>query len=615
MPDLPSSSTSAMSPWEPVAATTGYPEPVAGVDPDPERSWMRRLAPMVRPHRRIIVVALLAALIAMGAQVALPRIVMLTVDDALTSDDGNLVPYVALMAGVAVVRGIATFGYRYGLYGAAYRLEYDLRTLIHRHLGHLSFSFYDRVQSGQIISRANSDIRSIQMFGAFAPIVTIQLLTLIGALVVMLTIDPLLTAVALLGIPGVFVAAQRLRDLVFPLSWLVQARLADFATVVDENLNGARVVKAFAAEEREIEKLARSARRIRWVSVVQIDARARWSPIVEAIPRLSLALVLAVGGWRAAEGAITVGALLAFSQYVLLLAAPFRFLGFVLILGQRARASAGRILELLDERPTVVDRPGAVDLLEAPGEIRFDGVAFAYADDEPVLEEVDLTLHRGETLAVVGRSGSGKSTIARLLLRFYDVDDGRVTIDGRDVRDLTQSSLRHHIAFVPDDAFLFSASLRDNIAFARPGARQEEVADAARDAAAADFIEALPDGYDTVVGERGYDLSGGQRQRVSLARGLLADPAVLVLDDATSAVDVRVEEQIHAALAERRHQRTTLLIAHRLSTIALADRVALLDEGRIVATGTHEELLAREPRYAELLATTDRTAAEEPARW
>lgn len=604
-----------MSPWEPVAATTGYPEPVAGVDPDPERSWMRRLAPMVRPHRRIIVVALLAALIAMGAQVALPRIVMLTVDDALTSDDGNLVPYVALMAGVAVVRGIATFGYRYGLYGAAYRLEYDLRTLIHRHLGHLSFSFYDRVQSGQIISRANSDIRSIQMFGAFAPIVTIQLLTLIGALVVMLTIDPLLTAVALLGIPGVFVAAQRLRDLVFPLSWLVQARLADFATVVDENLNGARVVKAFAAEEREIEKLARSARRIRWVSVVQIDARARWSPIVEAIPRLSLALVLAVGGWRAAEGAITVGALLAFSQYVLLLAAPFRFLGFVLILGQRARASAGRILELLDERPTVVDRPGAVDLLEAPGEIRFDGVAFAYADDEPVLEEVDLTLHRGETLAVVGRSGSGKSTIARLLLRFYDVDDGRVTIDGRDVRDLTQSSLRHHIAFVPDDAFLFSASLRDNIAFARPGARQEEVADAARDAAAADFIEALPDGYDTVVGERGYDLSGGQRQRVSLARGLLADPAVLVLDDATSAVDVRVEEQIHAALAERRHQRTTLLIAHRLSTIALADRVALLDEGRIVATGTHEELLAREPRYAELLATTDRTAAEEPARW
>ncbi|MEM8902726.1 MAG: ABC transporter ATP-binding protein [Actinomycetota bacterium] len=587
--------------WEPVAAHTDHPEPAADIGRDRRLSWLRSLAPLLRPHRRVIALSLVSAMVAMAAQVALPRIVMLTVDRALDARTDPLTPFVVVLAAVAVLRGVTTFGYRFGLYHVAYRLEYDLRVLIHRHLGRLSFSFYDRVQTGQIISRANSDIRSVQMFGAFAPIVTVQLVTLVGALVVMLSIDPLLTVVAVAGIPGVYVAAKRLRDAVFPISWLVQARLADLATVVDENVNGARVVKAFAAEEREIEKLAATSRRLRWISVGQADARARWNPVVEGLPRLSLALVLAVGGWRAADGVISVGALLAFSQYVLLLAAPFRFLGFVLILGQRARASAGRILELLDEEPTVVDRPGAVDLVEPSGSIRFDDVRFAY-DDATVLEGVDLEIHPGETVALVGRSGSGKSTIARLLLRFYDVDGGRVTIDGHDVRDLTQASLRRHVAFVPDDPFLFSTSLHDNIAYAHPAASRAEVTRAARDAAAAEFIDRLPDGYDTVVGERGYDLSGGQRQRVSLARGLVGDPAVLVLDDATSAVDVRVEEEIHEALSRRRRGRTTIVIAHRLSTIALADRVVLLEGGRIVADGSHEQLLAEQPRYVDLLA-------------
>lgn len=587
--------------WEPVAARTDHPEPPADVAADPGLSWLRRLAPLLRPYRGVVAAALLSAVVAMAAQVALPFIVMLTVDRALEAQTAPLTPFVVLLAAVAVLRGVATFGYRYGLYGVAYRLEYDLRVLIHRHLGRLSFSFYDRVQSGQIISRANSDIRSVQMFGAFAPIVSVQLVTLVGALAVMLSIDPLLTVAAVAGIPGVYVAAQRLRDLVFPISWLVQSRLAELATVVDENVNGARVVRAFAAEEREIEKLATTARRLRWISVTQADARARWNPVVEGLPRLSLALVLAVGGWRAADGAISVGALLAFSQYVLLFAAPFRFLGFVLILGQRARASAGRILELLDEDPTVVDRPGAYDLVAPLGHLRFEHVRFAY-DEANVLDGIDLEVRPGETIAIVGRSGSGKSTIARLLLRFYDVDDGRITIDGHDVRDLTQASLRRHVAFVPDDPFLFGTSLHDNIAYAHPAAERHVVATAAGDAAAAEFIEQLPDGFDTAVGERGYDLSGGQRQRVSLARGLVGDPTVLVLDDATSAVDVRVEEEIHAALTRRRRGRTTIVIAHRLSTIALADRVVLLEGGRIVAEGTHQELLATQPRYLDLLA-------------
>ncbi|MEO1065077.1 MAG: ABC transporter ATP-binding protein [Actinomycetota bacterium] len=619
----PAGSGDGVDGWEPVAATTDFPDPQADVAPDPSLSWLRRLAPLLRPYRTVVALALVSAVVAMAAQVALPRIVMLTVDRALEEQTDPLTPFVLLLAGVAVLRGITTFGYRFGLYSVAYRLEYDLRVLIHRHLGRLSFSFYDRVQSGQIISRANSDIRSVQMFGAFAPIVSVQLVTLVGALIVMLSIDPLLTLVAVAGIPGVFFAAQRLRDIVFPISWLVQARLAELATVVDENVNGARVVKAFAAEEREIEKLAATSRRLRWVSVTQADARARWNPVVESLPRLSLALVLAVGGWRAADGAISVGALLAFSQYVLLLAAPFRFLGFVLILGQRARASAGRILELLDERPTVVDRPGAIDLVAPRGKVRFEDVRFGY-DDAVVLDGIDLEVEPGETVAVVGRSGSGKSTIARLLLRFYDVDGGRVTVDGHDVRDLTQTSLRRHIAFVPDDPFLFGTALHDNIAYAHPAAERDVVASAAGDAAAAEFVERLPEGYDTVVGERGYDLSGGQRQRVSLARGLVGDPTVLVLDDATSAVDVRVEEEIHDALSRRRRDRTTIVIAHRLSTIALADRVVLLDEGRIVAQGTHGELLASQPRYVDLLARSgddraDESDADEPdpavGRW
>ena len=383
--------------------------------------------------------------------------------------------------------------------------------------------------------------------------------------------------------------------------------MADIATIVDENVNGVRVVKSFAAEQSQVDELAGAAQRLQWASVRTAMTRARYAPLMENLPRLGLAAVLLYGGWLAIEGEITVGAIVAFNAYVIMLQAPFRLLGMITMLGQRAAASAARIYEILDEPPEIVDRPGAVDLVAPRGAIEFDDVTFAYRrpgaeQDEPVLEHFSLHLRPGETVAIVGRTGSGKSTIARLLPRFYDVDSGSVRVDGHDVRDLTLGSLRANVAVVLDEPFLFSTTIRENIAYSRPDASTEDVEAAARAAHADEFIDDLPMGYETIIGERGYDLSGGQRQRIAIARTLLANPPVLVLDDATSAVDVQVEEHIHGALGNLLEGRTTLVIAHRLSTINLADRVVLVECGRVVADGTHTELMAAEPRYVEVLA-------------
>jgi len=566
--------------------------------------------PILRAHRGIFLTSLILSFVGLVLQVQIPNVLNHAIDNSILPP--HKVPlhiYVWWVLGLGLAGGVAGYISRLFLFQTAYEIEFDLRTIIYEHLTKMSFSFYDRVQSGQLISRANSDIRSVQMYMTFAPMILVQCSIAVVAFGYMLSIDVPLAFVAMVTMPFVFVVGHRMRKSMFPVSWLIQARLADVATIVDENVNGVRVVKSFAAEGTQLRSLSKAAQKLQWGYVKDADLRARWTPAVQNLPQVGLALVLGFGGYMVIQGHLGVGSILAFNAYLLMLQAPFMMLGMIIMMGQRAAASAERIYEILDTPPAVEDRPGATELPDCRGDVRFEDVSFAYGPGLPVvLSHFDLHLRPGDTVALVGRTGSGKSSVARLIPRFYDVTEGRFLVDGHDVRDLTLESLREHVGVVLDEAFLFSVSIRDNIAYGRPDADLADIEAAARAAGADEFIRQLPEGYDTVVGERGYTLSGGQRQRISIARTLLVNPPILVLDDATSAIDVQVEQQIHDALRVLMEGRTTLIVAHRLSTIALADRVVLLEDGRIVADGTHAELLESTPQYAEVLAQVERDA-------
>ena len=589
--------------------------PRAWIDPDRNKSWLRRALPIVLAHRRTLFTALALSFVSLLLQVQIPSLLNDALNHSIEAHTAPLAHYVRIVFAIALAAGLTAYLSRLLLMRTAYAIEADLRNIIYTHLTRLDFQFYDRVQSGQLISRANSDIRSVQRYLIFGPSILVQCSIALVAFAYMLTINVGLAFVALCTLPLVFLMGLRMRRSIFPVSWLIQARLAEIATTVDENVSGVRVVKSFVGEQRELHSLQGTAQRVRWAYIKDADIRARFTPVVQNLPQLGLAAILLWGGYLVIHHHLADGAILAFSLYIVMLQAPFQMLGMLVMLSQRAAASAVRIYEVLDEQPKVVDGPLAVDLLDARGEIAFEHVRFAYTDGGPaVLDDLDLRLEPGETVAMVGRTASGKSTVARLLTRFYDVDAGAVKVDGHDVRELTLVSLRHQVGVVLDEPFLFSESIRENIAYGRPDASLEEVRSAARAAGAERFILELPDGYDTVVGERGYTLSGGQRQRIAIARTLLVNPPILVLDDATSAVDVQVEQEIHEALRTLMQGRTTLIVAHRLSTIALADRVVLLDSGRIVADGTHAELMESSPLYVEVLAQAEADDRERRGR-
>ncbi|MDG2301460.1 MAG: ABC transporter ATP-binding protein, partial [Acidimicrobiales bacterium] len=557
---------------------------------------------------------LFTGVIALILNVAVPALARNAIDAAIGADKEALTTWAIILVSVGAGRFFFGALYRYSLFRLAWGVETDLRSLLYSHLTKLSFSYFDRTQSGEVISRGNSDIRSIQVLLAFGPLIGMTIISFVLAFGYMMTLHVPLTLVSLVTLPGVYFFGQKLRRVVFPLTWVSQARLAELATIVDENINGIRVVKSFAAEQHQVGLLQRSAEHIKWVNVEAIRARAKYNPIIESLPRVGMALVLLYGGHLAIEGSVSIGTLFAFNAYVIMLQAPFRMFGFLLLQTQRASASAQRIFEVIDEEPTVVNSENANPLLNVKGEIVFDNVHFSYPthkgnatrQTEEVLSGFNLTISPGETVAIVGRTGSGKSTISRLLNRFYDPTAGNIQVDGKDIKEVTLDSLRHQIGVVFDEPFLFSTSIGENIAYSNPNAPLEEIAAAAEAAEASGFIEELSDGYATVVGERGYTLSGGQRQRISLARTLLEKTPILILDDATSAIDVEIEEKIHTALNQHLSGRTTILIAQRVSTISLADRVVLLENGKVAVTGTHSELMANEPRYVSILAEAEK---------
>ncbi len=564
--------------------------------------WIRRLIGYLLPHRRNVIIAFGAAIAGMVVAALTPVLERLIVDDVVLGRRRPLAPWLALLVAAGLFRFGAAHLRRFVGGRVALDLQYDLRNDIYERLQRLDFASHDELRTGQLVSRAISDVNVVQGLLAFLPLVSGNLVMLVVSLVIMAVLSPLLTVVALLVVPAVFFLGLRLRTTVFPSSWDAQQKAGEVAGVVDEAVTGVRVVKGFGQEQRELGRLVQASQALYGSKLRALRIQAKFAASLQAIPPLGQVAVLALGGWLAINGRITLGTFLAFSSYLLQMVAPVRMFSGLLTQSQQARASAERIFELLDSNPVVTESPGAAELPRPQGQLTFDDVTFGYLRSEPVLRGFSLSVAPGETVALVGASGSGKSTVALLLPRFYDVQGGAVQVDGVDVRDVTFESLRSQIGVVFEEPFLFSDTVRANIAYGRPEASDEEVTAAARAAEAHQFITALPRGYDTTLGEGGLTLSGGQRQRIALARALVTDPRILVLDDATSSVDSRVEEEIHATLRRLMAGRTTLLVAHRRSTLRLADRIALVDGGKVVDSGTHDELMGRSSLYRTLLA-------------
>jgi len=560
----------------------------------------------LRQYPATSAVAIFGALLWMAAVVAIPYVISLAIDDAIVPGDrARLAFLVVVLLLIGVVQAVGIGIRRYHGFKLSYRAEADLRNRMFSHIQRLAFTFHDETSTGQLMARASSDLSQVRLIFALMPLTLANLVMFLVVVIVLVIIDPVLGAVASLTVPALAITSNRFAGKVIDLSFRIQERLADLSQVVEESVAGIEVVKAYGQQRRLEQRLKESADGIYGHTIAVARQRAIYAPLFELIPAFGTIAVLWLGGFRVIDGELSPGEFVAFTQYLAMLVLPLMITGWFFANLPRAAAAGARIVELLSEAPEIEDPDRPMQLPDGGGEVRFTDVSFAYPGGLAVLTGMDLVVPAGATLALVGATGSGKSTIAELVPRFYDVDRGSITIDGVDIRLISLDELREEVAVVFQETFLFSASIRDNILIGDPSADDKTVRAAARLAQAHEFICEMPDSYDSVIGERGATLSGGQRQRVALARSVLRDPRVLILDDATSSVDAVVEADIQTALRRVMQDRTTIIIAHRVSTLALADLVAFLEDGVVVAVGTHQELLEGVPRYATVLASDE----------
>jgi ATP-binding cassette, subfamily B, bacterial len=565
---------------------------------------LRRFLPYLRPHAHLIVLTVAAAIVSLVAATAIPLVIKAIIDGPVAQQRaGELVPYAGLLLGLALVECISNFTRRYFSILASLRMETELRNEFYAHLQALQVGFHDNWQSGQLLSRATADIQALRRFIGFGLVFASFFGILwLAVLAILLKLDWRLAVVsALAALPVLFFSRSFFRRYAV-IARGVQDQQGDLATVVEETATGVRIIKGFGRESLLRERFETEADRLREINLAGVRVRARAWTSFGLVPNLTLALILLGGGFAVAQGQLSIGGLVAFMTYLFMLVWPLDALGWVLSMGEEATTAARRLSEVLDVSPEVQEQPGARTVTAARGAVRFENVGFRYAGTgEWILRDLDLSLEPGETVALVGATGSGKSTVAALVPRLYDPGEGRLTLDGRDLRELTLRSLRAHVGVAFEDPILFSASVRENLLMGRNAVSDVQLRRALQ-AAQADFVWSLPWGLETRIGEQGHSLSGGQRQRLALARAMLGSPRVLVLDDPLSSVDVHTEREIEEALASLLTGVTALLVAHRPSTLALADRVALLEKGRIADSGTHSELMRRSPLYRSLLA-------------
>ncbi len=584
---------------------------------DPPLRTLLRLLTFLRPYKWSVVVTAFSALALMACTITLPYLTRRVIDDVLNGQQEDaLLPLVLIVIVVGVIRALFAVMRRMLAGHVSLAVEFDLRDRVFAHLQQLSFGYFDRMPVGQLMSRATSDLQTVRFFLGYGLIfLFMHAFTLVFVTVVLLFINVPLTLLALLMGPALVLVAARASKRSHPVLVDVQQKVADVTQMAEESLAGIRVVKAFGQETAQDERFGLRAQAAFTRSMDAARLQSFYQSLMGFLPVLGVSVVIAVGGVMTINGVLTLGEFVQFYLYLAILTWPFRSIGMLIGSAQRAAASGQRVFEILDTEPQVPEPAHPVPLPAGGGHVRLEGVTFGYEPDRPVLRDLDLDIPAGRTVAIIGPTGSGKSTITQLIPRFYDPQQGRVVVDGADVRDVALDDIRRTVGMVTQDPFLFSDTVRANICFGRPEATDAEVERAARMAQADTFIRALPEGYDTVVGERGFTLSGGQRQRVAIARAILVDPRILVLDEATASVDASTEREISRALANVMEGRTTIIIAHRLSTISLADEIVLIDDGRVAARGEHEALYAESPLYREIhdqgLARPDELVARE----